>query len=149
MRAVVQRVRKGRVWIGDKVLAEIGQGLVVLLGISREDTQSDVKYMVDKIANLRIFEDSEGKLNLSVKQIGGEILVISQFTLYGDCRKGRRPSFTDVAPADKAIDVYRQVISALRGEGLIVREGKFQEIMTVEIVNYGPVTLLVDSKKTF
>ncbi|MDI6821417.1 MAG: D-aminoacyl-tRNA deacylase [Actinomycetota bacterium] len=149
MRAVVQRVKKGRVWIGDKVLAEIGQGLVVLLGISREDTQSDAAYMIDKITNLRIFEDDEGKLNLSVKQIGGEILIVSQFTLHGNCRKGRRPSFVDAAPADRAIDLYRQVISGLRGEGLIVREGKFQEIMTVEIVNYGPVTLLVDSKKTF
>lgn len=149
MRTVVQRVKKGRVWIKNKVLAEIGQGLVVLLGISREDTQSDVAYMVDKIANLRIFEDNEGKLNLSVKQIGGEILVVSQFTLHGNCRKGRRPGYVDAAPADKAIDLYKQVISGLRGEGLMVKEGKFQEIMTVEIVNYGPVTLLIDSKKTF
>ncbi|HAW60636.1 MAG TPA: D-tyrosyl-tRNA(Tyr) deacylase [Actinobacteria bacterium] len=149
MKAVVQRVRRGVVLVEDKVLAEIEQGLVVLLGVATDDTSVDVNYMVDKIANLRIFDDEKGKLNLSVGEAGGKVLIISNFTLYGDCRKGRRPSFTGAATPTKARDLYNMVLTGLRRKGLNVYEGKFQEKMVVEITNDGPVTLLLDSKKAF
>ncbi|MDI6891836.1 MAG: D-aminoacyl-tRNA deacylase [Actinomycetota bacterium] len=147
MRAVVQRVKRGAVLVEDKVLAEIGQGLVVLLGVAADDTPVDANYMVDKIANLRIFDDEEGKLNLSVGEAGGRVLIVSNFTLYGDCRKGRRPSFTEAATATAARDLCNMVLAGFRKKGLGVYEGKFQERMIVEIINDGPVTLLLDSKR--
>ena len=149
MKAVVQRVSQGKVSVDGKVLASIGQGLVVLLGAARGDGASDVNYIVDKILNLRIFPDVDGKLNLSVKDIDGEILVVSQFTLLGDCRKGRRPSFTEAAPPNEAMTLYKSVIEKLTKEGISVGEGKFQAMMQVKIVNDGPVTILLDSKKKF
>lgn len=154
MRAVVQRVKSGKVSLQntnksepDKVFAEIKQGFVVLLGVSKNDTQDDINYTLDKLLNLRIFDDEKGKLNLSIKDVGGEILVVSQFTLYGDCRKGRRPSFVEAASPEVAQVIYQKVVDGLAGSGLTVKEGKFQEKMLVEIANDGPVTLLLDSKK--
>ncbi len=154
MRAVVQRVKSGKVSLQntnksepDKVFAEIKQGFVVLLGVSKNDTQDDINYILDKLLNLRIFDDEEGKLNLSIKDVGGEILVVSQFTLYGDCRKGRRPSFVEAASPEVAQVIYQKVVDGLASSGLTVKEGKFQEKMLVEIANDGPVTLLLDSKK--
>jgi len=149
LRAVVQRVSQGKVLVDEKVFASIGQGLVVLLGVANEDSASDASYMVNKISNLRIFPDEDGKLNLSVKDISGEVLVVSQFTLFGDCRKGRRPSFIEAALPDKATALYKTVIKGLMGEGINVSEGKFQAMMKVEIINDGPVTILLDSKKKF
>ncbi|MDP3014162.1 MAG: D-aminoacyl-tRNA deacylase [Candidatus Subteraquimicrobiales bacterium] len=146
MRAVVQRVKFSKVSLRNKVLAEIGQGLVVLLGISQSDTEEDIDYIADKILNLRVFDDEEGKLNLSVKEIRGEILVVSQFTLYGDCRKGRRPSFVEAAGPEQAVVFYKKVVEKLTESGLIVKEGKFREKMLVEIANDGPVTILLESK---
>ncbi len=154
MRAVVQRVKSGKVSLQntnksepDKVFAEIKQGFVVLLGVSKNDTQDDINYTLDKLLNLRIFDDEKGKLNLSIKDVGGEILVVSQFTLYGDCRKGRRPSFVEAASPEVAQVIYQKVVDGLVSSGLTVKEGKFQEKMLVEIANDGPVTLLLDSKK--
>ncbi len=149
MRAVVQRVSGGKVLVDGEVLASIGQGLVVLLGVTKEDDSSDINYMVDKISNTRIFSDEDGKLNLSVKDIGGGVLVVSQFTLLGDCRKGRRPSFSNAASSDKAMTFYKDVIKGLMKEGINVSEGKFQAMMKVEIINDGPVTILLDSGKEF
>lgn len=149
MRAVVQRVSRGTVSVGAEVLAKIGQGLVVLLGISQRDEDEDVSYIAEKIAHLRIFSDKEGKFNLSVNDIGGEVLVVSQFTLFGDVRKGRRPSFTEAASLEKAEAFYRKVLENLRETGVKVKEGKFQAKMDVEIVNEGPVTIILDSKKFF
>ncbi len=145
MRAVVQRVSQGEVSVDKKVLASIGQGLVVLLGVAKGDNLSDVNYLVDKISNLRIFPDEDGKLNLSVKDIDGEILVVPQFTLFGDCRKGRRPSFSEAASSNEAVVLYEAVIEGLKKEGVSVGTGKFQAMMQVEIVNDGPVTILLDS----
>lgn len=146
MRAVVQRVCEGRVLAGGKVLAEIGQGLVVLLGVSVADGTDDVDYIVKKITGLRIFDDVEGKLNLSVKEIGGEVLIVSQFTLYGDVRKGRRPSFVEAAPILKAKDLYQRVIADLKRQKVKTEAGKFQAKMIVKIIGDGPVTILLDSQ---
>jgi len=146
---VVQRVIKGAVHISDKETASIGKGLVVLLGVGGDDTEEDAEYLADKVAHLRIFEDDEGKMNLSCCDIGGEILVVSQFTLYGDCRKGRRPSFTSAAEPKKANYLYEYFIKKLRGFKVKVETGKFREEMVVEIFNHGPVTVLLDSKKAF
>lgn len=148
MRAVVQRVQEGRVLAGGEVLAEIEQGLVVLLGISKADGTDDVDYIVRKITELRIFDDAEGKLNLSVKEVGGEVLVVSQLTLYGDVRKGRRPSFIEAASPSKARDLYQKTIAGLKQQKVKTKAGKFQAKMIVEIFGDGPVTILLDSQKS-
>jgi D-tyrosyl-tRNA(Tyr) deacylase len=148
MRAVVQLVKKASVTIEKKTSGAIGPGLLVLLGVARSDTEKDVEYMVDKILNLRIFPDQEGKMNLSVRDIGGEILVVSQFTLFGDCRKGRRPSYSHAAPPEAADQLYRSFVASI-GKYLKVATGTFQAMMEVELINDGPVTLLIDSNKEF
>ncbi|MCK9297057.1 MAG: D-aminoacyl-tRNA deacylase [Desulfobulbaceae bacterium] len=148
MRAVVQLVKKASVTIEKKTAGAIGPGLLVLLGVARSDTVKDVEYMVDKILNLRIFPDREGKMNLSVRDINGEILVVSQFTLFGDCRKGRRPSYSHAAPPETADALYQAFVEAM-GKYLRVATGTFQAMMEVELINDGPVTLLVDSTKEF
>lgn len=149
MRAVVQRVIKGSVTVEDEKVGAIDKGLVVLLGVGKEDTREDAGYLAGKIANLRIFEDTEGKLNLSVLDIKGGVLAISQFTLYGDCRKGRRPSFSEAASAEQAERLYEYFVEELLKLGLEVSTGRFQTTMLVEIYNHGPVTMLLDSKKLF
>lgn len=149
MRAVVQRVTKGKVTIQGETVGEIGQGLVVLLGVGQEDDQEDLEYLASKIVNLRIFYDEEGKMNRSVKDVGGQMLVVSQFTLYGDCRKGRRPSFIKAAPPDKANELYEEFVKLIEAEGIPVATGRFQEEMLVEIHNDGPVTILLDSERQF
>ena len=149
MRAVVQRVSSGSVSVGGEVLGSIGPGFVILLGVKTGDTQEDARYLAEKIANLRVFEDAEGKMNRSILEEGGEVLTVSQFTLYGDCRKGRRPSFTDAAAPAEAEALYEKFVSFLREMGLPVATGKFQAMMSVEIINDGPVTILLDSAKVF
>jgi len=150
MRAVVQRVRRAEVRVSGNVTGKINRGILVLLGVGEDDEPKDLEYMAEKVANLRIFEDSEGKMNLSVLDIGGEALVVSQFTLYGDCRKGRRPSYSSAARPEKAQDMYEKFMELLRKNyGLKVESGIFQAEMEVDFINDGPVTLLIDSKKTF
>jgi D-tyrosyl-tRNA(Tyr) deacylase len=146
MRALVQRVKTGSVTIDGKIAGAIGRGLVILLGIRIGDTAEDVNFVADKCANLRIFEDDDGKFNLSALNIGAEILVISQFTLYGDCRKGRRPSFIDAAPPETSEPLYESFIERIRQQELRTQTGKFGANMLVEIHNDGPVTILVESK---
>jgi len=149
MRAVVQRVKKGSVEIEEKEIGKIEKGLVILLGVGQNDTEKDAKYLAEKIVNLRIFEDKEGKMNLSVKDINGQILVISQFTLYGDCKKGRRPSFISAALPDKAVKLYDYFVKSIKNYGLKIETGEFQAMMLVKIYNDGPVTILLDSEKIF
>ncbi|CEP78685.1 MAG: D-aminoacyl-tRNA deacylase [Defluviitoga tunisiensis] len=150
MRAVVQRVKQSSVIVDDEIVAEIGKGLLVLLGISKDDGINDIKWLADKIVHLRIFEDELGKMNKSVLEVGGELLVVSQFTLYGDCRKGRRPSFSESATPDIAQSLYNNFLSFLtENYNINVKNGIFQAQMIVNIVNDGPVTLLLDSKKQF
>lgn len=149
MRAVVQRVVRGSVAVEGRKVCEIGPGLVVLLAVGHGDTAEDAGYLADKIANLRIFEDDQGKMNLSVLDTGGSLLVVSQFTLYGDCRKGRRPSFTEAALPENAVSLYNKFVQNLEALGPRVETGHFREQMLVEILNDGPVTMLLDSKKGF
>lgn len=150
MRAVVQRVKQSSVIVDDEIVAEIGKGLLVLLGISKDDGINDIKWLADKIVHLRIFEDELEKMNKSVLEVGGELLVVSQFTLYGDCRKGRRPSFSESATPDIAQSLYNNFLSFLtENYNINVKNGIFQAQMIVNIVNDGPVTLLLDSKKQF
>lgn len=149
MRAVVQRVSRGSVSVDGRTVAEIGRGIVVLLGVGRDDGPEDASYLCGKIANLRIFEDDEGKLNRSLLDIQGSALVVSQFTLYGDCRHGRRPGFSDAAGADLGKELYQVFVSGMAGLGVDVGTGIFQAHMQVEIINDGPVTILLDSKKLF
>lgn len=149
MRAVVQRVSRASVTVEGEIVGEIGRGFLVLLGVADEDTQDDVVAMSRKIAGLRVFEDPEGKMNLDLAAIGGDVLLVSQFTLLGDCRKGRRPSFVAAAPPEKADALYRDVAAELRGQGLHVETGRFRKHMDVESINDGPVTLLIDSRKEF
>lgn len=149
MRAVVQRVTEASVTVEDSVVGQIESGLLVFLGVAHEDTSDAVRYMAQKIIGLRIFNDPEGHFNLSLKDVGGQILLISQFTLYGDCRKGRRPSFVAAARPETAIPLYEQTIEALRGADVIVETGVFGAHMDVRSTNDGPVTILIDSAKTF
>lgn len=149
MRAVVQRVTSSKVVVDDKIIGEIGKGLNILIGISKEDTEEDLLYLRDKIINLRIFEDENDKMNLSLLDVKGEILAISQFTLYGDCRKGRRPNFMEAEGGDKAKALYERFIDLLKEKDIKVETGEFGAHMKVDIQNDGPVTLLLDSKKNF
>lgn len=149
MRAVVQRVRSARVTVEDEVVGEIGPGLVVFLGVGEDDTSDDLSYLVDKVANLRIFEDDDGKMNYSALQLNLQVLVVSQFTLWGDCRRGRRPSFSHAAPPEKAVAMYEEYVRRLQGAGLSVETGRFQAMMTVSVENDGPVTILLDSDRLF
>ncbi|MBC7347762.1 MAG: D-tyrosyl-tRNA(Tyr) deacylase [Clostridia bacterium] len=149
MRAVVQRVSKARVLIDGEVTGSIGPGLVVLLAVGEEDDAEHARYLAEKIAHLRIFHDDTGKMNRSVLELGGEVLVVSQFTLYGDCRKGRRPNFTRAAGPEKGYLLYELVIEYLRNYGLNVATGRFGAKMLLEIHNHGPVTILLDSEKVF
>jgi len=147
MRAVVQRVSSARVEVEGEVTGSIGRGLLVLLGVGQGDTEKQAQWLAEKIAGLRIFEDDAGKMNLSVQDAGGSVLVVSQFTLYGDCRKGRRPSFTEAAPPDLADRLYQVFVSHLRALGLPVETGVFQAKMEVHLVNEGPVTIWVDTEQ--
>ena len=149
MRAVLQRVSRAKVSFDDETIGEIGKGILVLLGVSREDSKKESDYLLEKTLNLRIFEDDEGKMNLSLKDIGGELLVVSQFTLYGDARKGRRPSFIKAAPPAEADRLYQYFVSQAKLQIEKVETGKFQAMMDVELVNDGPVTILLDSDKNF
>ena len=148
MRAVIQLVKNGSVTVEKSTISRIGYGLVVLLGIHKNDTPKDAQMMADKIAHLRIFPDRGKLMNLSVLDVGGEMLVVSQFTLYGDCRKGRRPSYSEAAPPELAEELYEMFIRETEKFGITVASGKFQAMMDVELVNQGPVTLLVDSAKS-
>ena len=146
MRAVVQRVTRGSVTVDGEVVGRIGKGLVILLGVRNSDTEAEAQYLAEKCANLRIFSDENHNLNLSCLDVRGEVLVVSQFTLYGDTRKGRRPSFIEAAPPTVSEPLYKQFIAYLRDLGLKVAEGVFGAMMQVEIINDGPVTLIVESK---
>lgn len=145
MRALLQRVTEARVTVDGRVTGEIGAGLLVLLGVSKLDTEADAEFVAQKVLNLRIFEDEQGKMNRSLLDTGGAMLVISQFTLYGDCRKGRRPSFDDAAPAEQARELYQHFVAVARRSTLRVETGVFQAHMAVSLVNDGPVTLIVES----
>jgi D-tyrosyl-tRNA(Tyr) deacylase len=150
VRAVVQRVTSARVRVGDRTIGEIARGLLVLLGVSRDDTSVDVKYLAGKIRDLRLFEDDAGKpMDRSVADVGGALLVVSQFTLYGDVRKGRRPAFDRAARPEAARDLYEELVRELRAAHLPVATGEFQAMMQVELVNDGPVTILIDSRREF
>ncbi len=149
MRAVVQRVKKSTVTVSEKLAGSIGQGLMVLLGVGKEDDHSDIVYLSEKILNLRIFEDEEGKMNKSLLDIGGQLLVVSQFTLFGDCRKGRRPGFDKAAKPEIAKELYEGFVCKCKEAGVVTETGIFQTDMLVDISNDGPVTLILDSKKEF
>jgi D-tyrosyl-tRNA(Tyr) deacylase len=149
MRAVVQRVSRAKVTVAGEVTGEIGTGLLVLLGVADGDVQGDAVSLAEKLVALRIFPDDEGKMNRSLADIAGGMLVVSQFTLLGDCRKGRRPSFIAAARPEIAVSLYRAFVAEVQGQGIAVATGRFQEHMDVELVNDGPVTLLVDSRKEF
>jgi D-tyrosyl-tRNA(Tyr) deacylase len=147
MRAVIQRVKSAQVSVDGRVSGKIGKGLLVLLGVGKGDGESDLSFLTSKIPELRIFEDDSGKFNLSLKEVGGEILVVSQFTLFGDCRKGRRPSFTEAEEPSAAKHLYEQFVLKLKERGIPVQTGEFQAKMEVHLVNDGPVTLLLDSRQ--
>ena len=149
MRAVVQRVSRASVSVDGIIVGEIGQGLLVLIGVSKTDAEADSDYLVEKVAGLRIFEDADGKMNQSVVDVGGAILAVSQFTLYGDVRRGRRPSFDGAARPERASELYQYFVAQIRQRGLPCHTGKFQAMMSVSLVNEGPVTLLLDSAKLF
>ena len=149
MRAVVQRVSRAKVTVNEFVTGEIGLGLLVLLGVGRQDSEADVDYLAQKISGLRIFEDSEGKMNRNVIDVGGSVLAVSQFTLYGDVRRGKRPSFDDAAPPELARRLYELFVQRIQAAGLRCETGRFQEMMQVELANQGPVTILLDSEKKF
>ena len=148
MRAVVQRVSHAKVTVADDITGEIGRGLLILLGISQKDAEADADYLVEKIVNLRIFVDADDKMNLSLLEIAGEMLVVSQFTLYGDTRRGRRPSFIEAAPPERANELYEYFVARAREKLAKVETGRFQAMMDVELVNDGPVTIILDSEKT-
>ena len=145
MRAVVQRVSEASVRVGDEMVGRIGRGMVVLLGVAQGDGEREADYLVDKIVHLRIFADDDGKLNRSVLEVGGEALVVSQFTLLGDCRKGRRPSFVEAAEPEQGNRLYEHVVTGVRRAGVVVQTGRFRALMAVSLVNDGPVTLVIDT----
>ena len=149
MRAVLQRVTRASVRVGGETVGEIGRGVVVLLGVARDDEERDALYLVEKVLSLRVFEDEEGRMNLSLAEAGGALLAVSQFTLYGDARKGRRPSWFDAAPPELARPLYDFFVAQARARGARVETGSFQAMMEVELVNDGPVTILLDSRKLF
>ncbi len=149
MRAVVQRVTRARVTVDSEIVGEIDQGLVVLLGVAHDDTKADADYLAPKIASLRIFDDAEGRMNVSLKEIGGGLLVVSQFTLYGDVRRGLRPSWSDAAPPEIAEPLYEYFVESSRTVVTRVATGSFRKMMQVELVNDGPVTIMLDSRKLF
>lgn len=149
MRAVIQRVSEASVTVDGKLVGKIGKGVLVLLGVSQKDTEKDVAYLVDKILNLRIFEDENGKMNLSLLEVGGQMLVVSQFTLYGDVRRGKRPSFTEAASPEKAKKLYELFVQESSKSLDDIQTGIFQEMMSVHLTNEGPVTILIDSDKRF
>ncbi len=149
MRAVVQRVSRAQVAVDGEIVGEIGRGLLVLLGVTHADNKADADYLADKIAGLRIFEDGNGKMNLDITAVSGGILVVSQFTLYGDVRRGKRPSFDAAAAQQRARQLYEYFVERIRAAGLPCQTGRFQEMMQVELVNDGPVTILLDSAKAF
>ena len=149
MRAVVQRVSRACVTVGGETVGQIGAGLLVLLGVGQDDTDSDATYLAGKIAALRIFEDPQGKMNLAVSEIGGAVLAVSQFTLYGDARGQRRPSFIAAARPELAERLYEHFVATIRSGGIRCETGRFQQMMSVELVNEGPVTILLDSRKLF
>lgn len=149
MRAVIQRVKSASVKVADELVSEIEAGLLIFLGIAHDDTQVEIDYIANKVANLRIFEDADGKMNCSLLETGGSALVVSQFTLYGDCRKGRRPSFINAARPEMANELYEQFIATLKQQNIQTFGGTFQAMMDVELINDGPVTILLDSEKQF
>ncbi|CAN5410746.1 D-aminoacyl-tRNA deacylase [soil metagenome] len=149
MRAIVQRVSRSKVTVSGEIVGEIGKGLLVLLGVTHEDDNKDADYLVNKITGLRIFDDGEGKMNLALADIDGEMLVVSQFTLYADTKRGRRPSFIDAAKGDDALRCYNYFVAKARETVTKVAQGAFGEMMGVELVNDGPVTIILDSKMTF
>lgn len=149
MRAIIQKVTRASVTVENKLISEIGNGYMILLAVKENDDKDDLSYIKRKISNLRIFEDNEGKMNLSLKDTGGEILLVSQFTLYGDARKGNRPSFTESAGLEKANNYYEKLRDELIDEGFNVKTGKFQAHMEVSLVNDGPVTIILDSERIF
>lgn len=149
MRAVIQRVKSASVTVDGELVSEIDTGLLIFIGIAHDDTEAEIDYIANKVANLRIFEDADGKMNCSLLDIGGSALVVSQFTLYGDCRKGRRPSFISAARPEIANELYEKFISALEKLNILTKGGTFQAMMDVQLVNDGPVTILLDSDKQF
>ena len=149
MRAVVQRVRRASVTVDRRVVGSVEMGLLVLLGVGRGDTDKDAAYVAGKIRDLRLFADKAGRMNLSVAEVGGAVLVVSQFTLLGDCRRGRRPSYTEAASSERAVALYEAVVERLRQDDLPVQTGEFRAMMDVELVNDGPVTVLLDSGRAF
>jgi D-tyrosyl-tRNA(Tyr) deacylase len=149
MRAVVQRVSEARVTVGNETVGEIGRGLLVLVGVGHDDNQASADYLSEKIVGLRVFEDDSGKMNKAVGEAGGKVLVVSQFTLYGDVRRGKRPSFDGAASPETARSLYEYFVARIRAAGIQCQTGKFQEMMQVELVNDGPVTILLDSSKEF
>jgi D-tyrosyl-tRNA(Tyr) deacylase len=149
MRVVVQRVTSARVEVASQTVGQIGAGVLVLLGVARDDREADADYLADKIINLRIFRDAQDKMNLALKDAGGAMLVVSQFTLYGDTRRGRRPSYIEAAEPEKANALYEYFVARVRAQGITVATGIFQAMMDVHLVNDGPVTILLDSRKTF
>jgi D-tyrosyl-tRNA(Tyr) deacylase len=149
MRAVLQRVTRASVKVEGETVGEIACGLVVLLGVARDDTREDATYLVDKVVSLRVFDDAEGRMNLSIADAGGALLVVSQFTLYGDVRRGRRPSWVEAAPPEVAEPLYEFFVAEARSRGARVATGSFRRMMEVELVNDGPVTILLDSRKLF
>ena len=149
MRAVVQRVKRAEVRVNGRVVGAVGEGMVVLLGVGKEDTQEAAAALADKIVNLRIYDDQQGRMNRSILEIQGGLLCVSQFTLYGDCRKGRRPSYDRAARPDMACRLYEAFVESVRGRGITVQTGQFQALMEVDLVNDGPVTLVLDSERVF
>lgn len=145
MRVIVQRSKEAQVMVGGQVTGRIDHGLMILVGVRHEDSEKDARYLAEKVAHLRIFDDEHGKMNLSLLDVGGAVLSVSQFTLYGDCRKGRRPNFMEAARPEQALRIYESFNDALRGFGIKVETGRFGEMMDVQFTNWGPVTLIVES----
>jgi len=149
MRAVVQRVKRAEVRVGEEIIGRIGFGFVVLLGVGKDDTEASAAAMAEKIAHLRVLDDDQGKMNRSLLEVAGQVLCVSQFTLFGDCRKGRRPSFDQAATPERALQLYEAFVASLRRQGVPTETGRFRAMMDVELVNDGPVTLLLDTDRRF